>query len=101
VWQDPDFDSERPAFYYARVLENPSCRWSTFQCQAAGVNPFASACAEQAAVATEAAQDGGALGDVYGRCCLDEAEEPFYSPTIQERAWTSPIWYRPPPTLSQ
>ncbi len=101
VWQDPDFDSERPAFYYARVLENPSCRWSTFQCQAAGVNPFASACAEQAAVATQAAQDEGALGDVYGRCCLDEAEEPFYSPTIQERAWTSPIWYRPPPTLSQ
>ena len=73
-----------------RVLENPSCRWSTLQCQAAGVNPFDSNCASQAA----AAQDelGFTIGDVFGRCCLDEAAEPFYSRTIQERAWTSPIW---------
>ncbi len=35
----------------------------------------------------------GAEGDVYGKCCLREEEEPFYSPVIQERAWTSPIWY--------
>ncbi|MBW2714267.1 MAG: DUF3604 domain-containing protein [Deltaproteobacteria bacterium] len=42
------------------------------------------------------AREQGAIGDVYGRCCLKEAEQPFYSPTIQERAWTSPIWYRPP-----
>ncbi len=95
VWQDADFDPDQPAFYYARVLENPSCRWSTLQCQAAGVNPFSSGCAEQAEAATEVAQDAGAIGDVYGRCCLDEAEEPFYSPIIRERAWTSPIWYRP------
>lgn len=35
------FNTNQPAFYYARVLENPSCRWSTLHCQAAGVNPFA------------------------------------------------------------
>lgn len=37
-------------------------------------------------------QEEGAIGDVFSRCCLDPAKEPFYSPTIQERAWTSPIW---------
>ena len=95
VWEDPEFDPDQYAFYYARVLENPSCRWSTLQCQAAGVNPFSPSCEEQAAKATERAQEGSAIGDVYGRCCLDEAEEPFYSPIIQERAWTSPVWYRP------
>jgi hypothetical protein len=94
VWEDEGFDSARPAFYYARVLENPTCRWSTLQCQAAGVNPFASDCREQAERAEEV-QDHGAFGEVYGRCCLKEFEESFYSPTIQERAWSSPIWYRP------
>ena len=94
VWEDEDFDSTRSAFYYARVLENPTCRWSTLQCQAAGVNPFASDCREQAQRAEEV-QDHGAFGEVYGRCCLKESEESFYSPTIQERAGSSPIWYRP------
>ncbi|MGB2469996.1 MAG: DUF3604 domain-containing protein, partial [Flavobacteriales bacterium] len=28
-WQDDDFDADRPAFYYARVLEIPTPRWST------------------------------------------------------------------------
>ncbi|MCB1709901.1 MAG: DUF3604 domain-containing protein, partial [Halioglobus sp.] len=31
----------------------------------------------------------------YGNCCKQQAAEPFYSPVIQERAWTSPIWYEP------
>jgi len=29
LWQDPDFKHEEQAFYYARVLESPICRWST------------------------------------------------------------------------
>ena len=94
VWEDPGFDASEDAFYYVRVIENPSCRWSTLQCQAAGVNPFAENCEAQANAATEALQDEGAIGDVYGRCCLDASEQPFYSPVIQERAWTSPIWYQ-------
>jgi hypothetical protein len=96
VFSDPDFDPTQPAFYYARVLENPTCRWSTLQCQAAGVDPFADDCAAQAQAASEQAVEAGARGDVFGTCCVAEAEEPFYSPLIQERAWTSPIWYAAP-----
>ena len=96
VWTDPKFDASQRAFYYARVLENPTCRWSTLQCQSAGVNPFHPECSDQAARATEQALEGGdAVGDVYGKCCIDPKQEPFYSPTIQERAWTSPVWVTP------
>jgi len=97
VWEDPDFDPARPAFYYARVLENPTCRWSTLQCRAAGVDPFADDCPAQAAEQTARAQERGAQGDVFGKCCLREEDEPFYAPVTQERAWTSPIWYEPTP----
>ena len=38
-WQDPGFDPARNAFYYVRVLENPSCRWSTWDAIRAGVAP--------------------------------------------------------------
>jgi hypothetical protein len=100
VWSDPDFDAAQPAFYYVRVLENPTCRWSTLQCQAASVNPFSKSCAEQARDATAEAHARGAVGDVYGPCCIDPASEPFYTPTIQERAWTSPIWFTPPASAS-
>jgi len=95
VWTDPEFDQSQRAFYYVRVLENPSCRWSTLQCQAAGVNPFSKDCSTQAAEQTALAQEGSAFGDVYGSCCINPKDEPFYTPTIQERAWTSPIWYTP------
>ena len=39
VWTDPDFDASERAFYYARVLENPTCRWSTWDAIRAGTEP--------------------------------------------------------------
>ncbi|MBT4518874.1 MAG: DUF3604 domain-containing protein [Halieaceae bacterium] len=58
LWKDPDFDPTQRAFYYVRVLENPTCRWSTWDAVHAGVEPR---------------QD--------------------LQKTLQERAWSSPIWY--------
>jgi hypothetical protein len=60
VWTDPDFDVKQKAFYYARVLEIPTPRWSTY--------------------------DAFRFGE----------DIPEGAPTsIQERAYTSPIWYTP------
>jgi hypothetical protein len=74
VWRDPDFDAGEPAFYYARVVENPTCRWSQQVCLARGVR-----CDEPEGV-PEGLED----------CC-----SPEHVRSVQERAWTSPIWYRP------
>ncbi len=92
VWEDPDYIEGEAAFYYARILETPSCRWSTLQCQAAGVNPLSNSCGAQADTANLLANDSGDSGDIYGICCTNPERDPFYSPTIRERAWTSPIW---------
>jgi len=37
LWQDPEYDPAERAFYYVRVLENPTCRWSTWDAIKAGV----------------------------------------------------------------
>jgi hypothetical protein len=66
VWRDPEFDPDRHAVYYARVLENPSCRWNAWHCLALPKDERPLAC-----------------GD------------PDIPQRIQERAWTSPIWYTP------
>jgi hypothetical protein len=66
VWSDPEFDPAQPATWYVRVLENPTCRWSARDCLA--LDP-----AERPAPCTD----------------------PATARVIQERAWTSPVWYVP------
>jgi len=63
-WTDPRFDPAVDAVYYARIVENPSCRWSTRLCLS---------------LPEDERPDG---------CTSDRLPR-----LIQERAWTSPIWY--------
>jgi len=37
VWTDPDFDPSRKAFYYARVIEIPTPRWTAYDAKRYGV----------------------------------------------------------------
>ena len=67
VWRDPDFDPQSPATYYARVVENPTCRWSTHLCRSLSPEK---------------------------RAELGCSSLPVPA-TVQERAWTSPVWYTP------
>ncbi len=60
VWKDPDFDPKQPAFYYGRVIEIPTPRWTAYDAKFYGVKP-----------------------------------DPKTPMSLQERAYTSPIWYTP------
>ncbi len=57
VWRDPDYEPGQLSYYYVRVLQNPSCRWSTWDAIRSDAEP-----------------------------------NPDLPLTIQERAWSSPIW---------
>jgi len=39
LWTDPDYRAEQNAFYYARVVQNPTCRWSTYDSLRLGQAP--------------------------------------------------------------
>ncbi|MCC8431850.1 DUF3604 domain-containing protein [Reyranella aquatilis] len=60
VWTDPEFDPKQSAFYYGRVLEIPTPRWTTYDAK------------------------------YFGRPVPTDVPA-----AIQERAYTSPIWYKP------
>ncbi len=59
-WKDPDFDASEQAFYYVRVIEIPTPRWTTYDAAFFGIDRPANVPA-----------------------------------TLQDRAYTSPIWYTP------
>ena len=97
VWADPDFDPAEDAYYYARVLEQPTCRWNNVNCLEQGVD----CSALDQADGTFSAESGDAG---YEGCCDITGSPGNYAGTnrfdvIRERAWTSPIWHESPLSL--
>ena len=39
VWKDPEFDAGQSAFYYARIIEIPTPRWTAYDAKKFGVKP--------------------------------------------------------------
>lgn len=95
VWEDPDFDAAERAFYYMRVLENPTCRWHIQKCREYGVEPFADqeTCLQQADENLPPAAGIGVKAPHV--CCLNLDTDPPVEQIVQERAWGSPVWYGP------
>jgi len=60
VWKDPEFDANVASFYYVRVIENPTLRWSAWD-----------------------------------KIRYDSKFPEDLTDVIQERAWSSPVWYTP------
>jgi Protein of unknown function (DUF3604) len=60
VWKDPNFDAKQRAFYYLRILEIPTPRWTAYDAKRFKIKPL-----------------------------------PGTTMKLQERAYTSPIWYTP------
>lgn len=59
-WEDPDFDPGQSAFYYVRVIEIPTPRWTA-----------------------------------YDAAFYDLKIPEGIKMTVQDRAYTSPVWYSP------
>lgn len=94
VWEDPEFDPNEDAYYYARVLEQPTCRWNTRRCVIQGVN-----CADLGSTDGTFSEESGNAG-FEGCCDIEGAPGSFTGANrfdvIRERAWTSPIWHETP-----
>jgi len=124
VWEDPDFDPDQRAFYYSRTVENPTCRWNQLLCvdrygdvgaacaagtpQAQGLDWCCDSTAGHREWCDNALANAGEEGvicgdpamnpDLEASCCAENYVET--PKTVQERAWSSPIWYAPPPVLA-
>ncbi len=66
TWRDADFNPDQAAAWYIRAVENPSCRWSWRQCLSLPKSERPPTC-----------------------------DDPAIPHLIQERAWSSPVWYAP------
>jgi len=94
TWEDPDFNPNEDAYYYARVLEQPTCRWNTRRCVTQEVN-----CAKLGSADGTFSEESGNAG--FEGCCDIEGSPGSFTGTnrfdvIRERAWTSPIWHETP-----